>query len=740
MKRLLGLFFSVVLLLATPISSFAFYTNMDASIVVGQSNFGALAVNAGGGITSGGLSDVSGVWMDGTRLYVVEASNHRVLIWNSIPTHNGVTADVVVGQQNFTSGSSNQGNASPTASTMRSPQTVTTAGNKLIIADDGNRRVLIYNQIPTSNNVAADVVIGQSIMTTRTSGTSQTAIKGAYGVSYDPDSGKLLVSDYSNSRVLIYNQIPTANGALADVVVGQTTWSGGSANQGGSRSASTLNQPISARIINGKLVVADWTNSRVLIWNTIPTTNGASADTVLGQANFTALVTTTDANHMSEPADIAWSKDRLFVADGGNHRILVYNTFPSGTTNPPADTVIGQQNFTSAVWFSSAPTLPNRIAFDYTGMAIAGNLLAIADNYYNRVLFFRDEGIFPRLSLGTPHGFDDSGKLRSEGSVAIDSGIYNIDRVEASVNGGDYTPVTSLSSSIHTNSTQIVGKTDTLTASFFHDFEPWARDNGSVDEWKTKQKEMLQIKGFTIKLRGVNNNQDISDPILYFRPFFLVSPQPAVEINGAQFNDGIPVSFVVSSQRTELKNYLDHYEIWIKSTTSDTWNKYLTDIPVDYEIAKDKADNKKQGAPLIIKGVVADPTTGNGLYENAFMGVTYTDNGSRIEVMRINSQEGTLQTLDPGSYELKITAVDKSHAPHDSDNTLLIQTQKISTKKAPTAIAGASTSKEPLNTASEPDAMALSSPLPIQTSLPSSSVSKVLQPWRFCFLRWCWQW
>ena len=36
-------------------------------------------------------------------------------------------------------------------------------------------------------------------------------------------------------------------------------------------------------------MVADTDNNRVLIWNSIPTTNGANADLVLGQDNFTTV-------------------------------------------------------------------------------------------------------------------------------------------------------------------------------------------------------------------------------------------------------------------------------------------------------------------------------------------------------------------------------------------------------------------------------------------------------------------
>ena len=35
------------------------------------------------------------------------------------------------------------------------------AGGKLYVADTQDNRILIYNKIPTTNNAAADVVVGQ---------------------------------------------------------------------------------------------------------------------------------------------------------------------------------------------------------------------------------------------------------------------------------------------------------------------------------------------------------------------------------------------------------------------------------------------------------------------------------------------------------------------------------------------------------------------------------------------------
>jgi len=98
-----------------------------------------------------------------------------------------------------------------------------------------------------SQGIAASVVIGQPSFTTGVAnqGGSPTAntIKAPVGVHYDPSSKKLFVADSENNRVLIYNSIPTANNAAADVVVGQQNFSSSSINQGGSPTANSLSYP-----------------------------------------------------------------------------------------------------------------------------------------------------------------------------------------------------------------------------------------------------------------------------------------------------------------------------------------------------------------------------------------------------------------------------------------------------------------------------------------------------------------
>ena len=109
-------------------------SGMAADVVVGQPDFTSSTANNGGRSArtlSNPVSDSS----DGSNLFITDWGNHRVLIYKSIPTTNNASADVVVGQANFTSGSSNQG-GNQRASSLSLPYGVLTIDNKLLISDN----------------------------------------------------------------------------------------------------------------------------------------------------------------------------------------------------------------------------------------------------------------------------------------------------------------------------------------------------------------------------------------------------------------------------------------------------------------------------------------------------------------------------------------------------------------------------------------------------------------------------
>jgi len=115
-------------------------------------------------------------------------------------------------------------------------------------------------------------------------------------------------------------------------------------NAGG---ANKLNHPVSISANYGKLAVTDRFNNRVLIWNTIPSSN-TPPDLVLGQANFTTHNSGTGLNNMDFPGQVIITPDgKVLVADSDNNRVLVWTSFPtsSGQTADYALPITNYVNF-----------------------------------------------------------------------------------------------------------------------------------------------------------------------------------------------------------------------------------------------------------------------------------------------------------------------------------------------------------------------------------------------------------
>lgn len=320
----------------------SFVNFQAANIVIGQLNFETVSTTASQTIAPG--SNSSAVSAKGVLALGSQTTN-RVLLWNSVPTENGTPANVVVGQTNFTNTAANN-----TQSRLRAPDGVAFSpdGNKLIVADAGNNRILIWNTIPTSNGVNADVVVGQSNFIDNSAGTAANRLSRPTDVIVSPD-GKMIVTDRNNHRVLIFNRIPTTNNASADVVIGQANFTA----TGGATSQNRLRSPWNTSIApDGKLLIADDGNNRVLVFNQIPATNGANANVVIGQDNFVTMNPGSTSNRFNSPGVTVSPTGVIAVADFSNHRVSIFNQIPT-TNGASADIVLGQRNFAENVAYNN---------------------------------------------------------------------------------------------------------------------------------------------------------------------------------------------------------------------------------------------------------------------------------------------------------------------------------------------------------------------------------------------------
>ncbi|MBN2167082.1 MAG: HYR domain-containing protein, partial [Marinilabiliaceae bacterium] len=336
-----------------------FTTYQAASIVVGQANFTNQSTAYNQSTTPNACaSAVSSKGM----LAVVAQSSGRIMLWDTIPTENGKPADLILGKPNFTSTTTG---CSQTLTRSCDGVTFSPDGNKLIVADGGNNRVLIWNSIPTTNGAPADVVIGQTDFTSNTSGCLANKLYYPWGVKVSPE-GKLFIVDATNNRVLIYNKIPEENGQNADIVIGQDDFVTPTANSGNNH----FNRPRYVEIdTDGKVLISDAGNNRIMIYNSIPAGNGEVADIVIGQVDFITTTSGCAANKFYNPIGVTVSPDgRLAIGEFYNHRVLIFNQVPT-TNGASADVVLGQPNFTSNTAGISDQNMRNiyGINFDLNG-------------------------------------------------------------------------------------------------------------------------------------------------------------------------------------------------------------------------------------------------------------------------------------------------------------------------------------------------------------------------------------
>ena len=364
---------------AMPISN-----QLAAKLVLGQSDF---TTNTPA-ISQTGMSSPSGVAVDPTtgKVFVTEQTNNRVLRFASLTSlTNGAAAEAVLGQSDFTS------NIAATTQNGMSQAflglCVDSAG-RLWVTDYRSNRVLRFdNASAKANGANADGVLGQPNFTSATSNTTQNGMSSPEGL-YVDGAGRLWVADVGNNRVLRFdNAAAKANGANADGVLGQPNFTTRNLNltQSGMSSDTEVFVDTASR-----LWVVDFGNNRVLRFdNAAAKANGANADGVLGQTDFTTGALGTTQNKLSSPEGVSGDgTGRLYVADRNNNRILIFNNAAAKANGANADNVLGQPNFTSNAVNNGGLTArslyaPNNLFYD-----AAADVLWVADWHNQRVLMY----------------------------------------------------------------------------------------------------------------------------------------------------------------------------------------------------------------------------------------------------------------------------------------------------------------------------------------------------------------
>ncbi|HUJ79970.1 MAG TPA: Ig-like domain-containing protein, partial [Nitrospiria bacterium] len=327
------------------------------------------------------------------RLYVADYDNSRVLAWADATSFtNGAPADLVIGQPDFYSGKVNAGAAAPSAATLANPRAVAVdAAGNLYVADTSNSRVVEFDS-PFTTDTTADRVFGQPDFVSaglNNGGVSASSLFNPNGVAVDA-AGNLFVSDFGNSRVLRYSA-PLTSGEAANLVIGQTNFSSTGCNASGLSAGSLCNPSGVVVDAAGNLFVGDTTNNRVLAY-TAPLSSSASAVLIIGQPNGSSSTCNNggvSATSLCAPRAVAVDQyNNLYVADYNNSRVLLYTT--PLTTDTVADQVFGQSGVFSLASCNLGVSLPNDTSLcnPYgVGVSPIGDLY-VADTINHRVVYF----------------------------------------------------------------------------------------------------------------------------------------------------------------------------------------------------------------------------------------------------------------------------------------------------------------------------------------------------------------
>jgi DNA-binding beta-propeller fold protein YncE len=324
----------------------------------------------------------------GHRLFATDQYQERILVFPLDPLNRVLDyrASRVIGQPDLFTGDMR----ATSARTVRTPFGLAydDRHQRLFAVDSWGNRVLVFEAHPDrlTNYPEARAVIGQKDFTSFEEGTSDRAIfmdlrrttggitpggPRASGLVYDRAHARLFVSDGGNSRVLVFDAAPERlqNYPRAMAVIGQPDFVSGRRQERvvavapgqilqpeGTPTASSFGGQRPGGMTydekHDRLFVSDGPNHRVLVFDAHPDRlrNGAAAIAVIGQPDFTSHASGRSESAINGPDGLAYddANDYLYVSDHENHRVLVFDAHPDRLRNGPrALAVLGQSDFTS---------------------------------------------------------------------------------------------------------------------------------------------------------------------------------------------------------------------------------------------------------------------------------------------------------------------------------------------------------------------------------------------------------
>ena len=325
-------------------------TGMNASVVLSAFGFN----NARDGQT---YNHNGGMASDGTRFFLADRNNNRVLAWNTLPTSD-VAPDYVLGQTNFTAN-----DPGTTLDKLNWPTALSIAGGKLLVADAYNDRILVWNTIPTTSGAAADFALTGS----------GSLVKWPWGVW--TDGTRIAATSTKEGKILVWNTFPTGNTAASVVITNLGSGSGNptprSITSNGTLFSVADHNPPGQSLAGNHFwtsfptanvapdffapapadpqyawMQGDFSGSKLLlfgryvwIYNSVPATASAvAAPSLTVKSNNTAL-------EGGDGSDLKIFGGKVYVSMSNGNRVVGYNSVPTADREP--DFVIGSPSLST---------------------------------------------------------------------------------------------------------------------------------------------------------------------------------------------------------------------------------------------------------------------------------------------------------------------------------------------------------------------------------------------------------
>lgn len=248
----------------------------------------------------------------GDRVYWSDTD--RILSMPGTFTANNAVPDVILGNQDF------QGHtvAPTTLDYAIAPSFLATDGKALLAVNGA--RIVGWNPAPQASHAPVDFAIGQPSLTVdmaNNGGVSARSLGNGRNA-LTVDGGRIIVADPANNRVLIWNAIPSSSGLAADVVLGQPDFVSSTAGAG----ASQMSAPSSVAVLDGNLVVSDTGNARLLVFKGIPTVSAVAPTTHWDPRSVRFSLPPWFNEEELTPRDLGAYQGRLYIGQTGRILVL----------------------------------------------------------------------------------------------------------------------------------------------------------------------------------------------------------------------------------------------------------------------------------------------------------------------------------------------------------------------------------------------------------------------------------